>query len=189
MKFGHLFICILIIGFWGCGEDVSDRIVDKPIENDINENILPDEEIDTRFVSRDRDLKNIFSDYEKPLQNYPQIWQDEAVIQKNGRLYRENITDEPFTGTVVESFEDGSISLQTSYYRGLPHGQQIRNYPDGKRALEVNFDQGVIVGTKSRWWPNGVLREEGYWSEEKYLGRRLWDQTGRLIKEEIVPQN
>ena len=34
------------------------------------------------------------------------------------------------------------------------------------RALEVNFDQGVIVGTKSRWWPNGVLREEGYWSEE-----------------------
>ena len=104
MKFGHLFICILIIGFWGCGEDVSDRTVDKPIENDINENILQDEEIDTRFVSRDRDLKNIFSDYEKPLQNYPQIWQDEAVIQKTEG--RENITDEPFTGTVVESFED-----------------------------------------------------------------------------------
>ena len=54
MKFGHLFIGILIIGFWGCGEDVSDRIVDKPIENDLNENILQDEEIDTRFVSRDR---------------------------------------------------------------------------------------------------------------------------------------
>ena len=90
---------------------------------------------------------------------------------------------------MVESFDDGSIALETSYYRGLPHGQQVRNFPNGQRALEVNFDQGSIVGTKSRWWPNGLLREEGYWSEQKYLGRRLWDQTGRLIKEEIVPQN
>jgi antitoxin component YwqK of YwqJK toxin-antitoxin module len=55
--------------------------------------------------------------------------------------------------------------------------------------LQANFDQGVLAGVKSRWWPSGILREEAYWSEGKYIGRRLWDQTGRLIKEEIMPQN
>jgi antitoxin component YwqK of YwqJK toxin-antitoxin module len=55
--------------------------------------------------------------------------------------------------------------------------------------LEASFDQGVLVGVKSRWWPNSILREEAYWSEGRYIGRRLWDRTGRLIKEEIIPQS
>ena len=96
--------------------------------------------------------------------------------------------DEPFTGTVVENFPDGSVSLETSYYRGLPHGQQNRNFESGQIALQANFDQGVLVGVKSRWWPSGILREEAYCSEGKYIGRRLWDSSGRLLKEEIVPQ-
>ena len=62
--------------FWGCGEDVSDRIVDKPIENDLNENILQDEEIDTRFVSRDRDLKTFF----------PTMKNLYKIIRKFGRM-------------------------------------------------------------------------------------------------------
>tara|TARA_Y200000002_G_C22630725_1_gene642366 strand:- start:62 stop:631 length:570 start_codon:yes stop_codon:yes gene_type:complete len=189
MKLNYLWFFCLTSLFCGCGSEVVDETENiNQILDTEPENII-EEEVDNRFVSSDRILKEIFSDYEKPLNSFPQIWQDEAVVQKNGRLYRENINDEPFTGTVVESFDDGSIALETSYYRGLPHGQQVRNFPNGQRALEVNFDQGSIVGTKSRWWPNGVLREEGYWSEQKYLGRRLWDQTGRLIKEEIVPQN
>ena len=189
MKLYYLSFFCLVCFFSGCDSEVIDETENINQFIDTEQEPRIEEEVDNRFVSNDRILKEIFSDYEKPLNSFPQIWQDEAVVQKNGRLYRENITDEPFTGTVVESFDDGSISLETSYYRGLPHGQQVRNFPNGQRALEVNFDQGSIVGTKSRWWPNGVLREEGYWSEQKFLGRRLWDQTGRLIKEEIVPQN
>jgi antitoxin component YwqK of YwqJK toxin-antitoxin module len=188
VKSSHLKHLFLILILSGCAEDNSEKNNLGLNDEKKQEEIITELKLDERFATKDRDIKRILSDYEKPLQSYPQIWQDEAIIQKNGRLYRENITDEPFTGSVVESFEDGSISLQTSYYRGVPHGQQIRNFPNGQKALEVNFDQGVIVGTKSRWWPNGMIREEGYWSEGKYLGRRLWDQTGRLAKEEMVPQ-
>ena len=189
MKFNCYWIMVMSFIYFGCGSDEFDEPEkSKQISNE-DPNPDVDDEATSRFVSSDRELSEIFSDYEKPLNYFPKIWQDEAVIQKNGRLYRENITDDPFTGSVVENFDDGTVSIQTSYYRGLPHGQQVKNYPSGQKALEVNFDQGVIIGTKSRWWPDGGLREEGYWSEGKYLGRRLWDQTGRLVKEEIVPQN
>ena len=34
----------------------------------------------------------------------------------------------------------------------------------------------------------GKIREEEYWSEGEFFGRRLWDQEGRMIREELVPQ-
>lgn len=173
----------------GCSdqEPESDtQLTETPyIEVETSEDLV----VDDRFSSNDRDVVKIFADFEKPIATFPTIEQREAVTQKNGRLYRKDLWDEPFTGTVIENFSDGSLSLKTSYYRGLPHGQQVRNFSDGQIALEANFDQGVLVGVKSRWWPNGVIREEAYWSEGKYIGRRLWDRTGRLIKEEITPKS
>lgn len=189
MKSNFLWLLILLLGVWGCSPDNTDPtslVLDSLTQE--QELDKGKQEEDVRFVSKDRNLENILSDFDKPLKTFPTIWQNQAVTQKNGRLYREDILDEPFTGSVTEEFPDGSISLQTSYYKGLPHGQQVRNFPNGQKALEANFDQGVLVGVKSRWWPNGLIREEAYWSEGKYIGRRLWDRTGRLVKEEIVPQ-
>ena len=65
---------------------------------------------------------------------------------------------------------------------------QVRYYENGKPALEATFDNGRLSGIKSRWWDNGLLREEEYWSEGKYQGRRLWDEVGRLTKEELLSQ-
>ncbi|MDG0964983.1 MAG: hypothetical protein P8O23_07950 [Opitutales bacterium] len=175
--------------FGGCSEKEPESVT-QLTETAFNEvETIEDLVIDNRFNSKDREVDKILADFEKPLATFPTIEQSEAVTQKNGRLYRKDLWDEPFTGTVIENFSDGSLSLKTSYYRGLPHGQQVRNFSGGQRALEANFDQGVLVGVKSRWWPNGVVREEAYWSEGRYIGRRLWDRTGRLIKEEITPQS
>jgi hypothetical protein len=189
MRSNILSILLVTCYFYGCSREEKELNVPPEEtsvrEREINEGLV----VDQRFVSKDRDLENIFSDFEKPVQSFPTIKQDEAVIQKNGRLYRKDIWNEPFTGIVVENFPDGALSLETSYYKGLPHGHQVRNFANGKRALEAKFDQGVLVGVKSRWWPNGLIREEAYWSEGKYIGRRLWDRTGRLIKEEIVPKS
>ena len=189
MRICKVLILLLPFYFWGCGlEDKKEdkkEFEPKQLKSEPSSNIV----VDNRFLSKDREVKEIFADYEKPIDSYPTIWQKEAVTKKNGRLYRKDVWDEPFTGTVVENFPDGTVSLETSYYRGLPHGQQNRNFESGQLALQANFDQGVLAGVKSRWWPSGILREEAYWSEGKYIGRRLWDQTGRLIKEEIMPQN
>ncbi|MBT3667708.1 MAG: hypothetical protein HN548_09545 [Opitutae bacterium] len=183
-------VLLLLLPFYllSCGLEEKNDDEMKPLPVQLKNVPGQDIIIDDRFLSKDREVEKIFADYEKPIESYPTIWQSESVTKKNGRLYRKDVWDEPFTGTVVERFPDGSVSLETSYYRGLPHGQQNRNFESGQLALQANFDQGVLVGVKSRWWPTGILREEAYWSEGKYIGRRLWDQTGRLMKEEIVPQ-
>ncbi len=186
-----IILSILLVTLFLFGCSFEEEVPPEAIQDDTvgDELIKDDRAVDKRFVSKDRALDNIFADFEKPVESFPTISQKESVTQKNGRLYRKDILDAPFTGTLIENFPDGTRSLTTSYYRGLPHGQQIRNYPNGQRALEASFDQGVLVGVKSRWWPNSLIREEAYWSEGRYIGRRLWDRTGRLIKEEIIPQS
>ena len=140
------------------------------------------------FVSSDRGIDEIMGDFAGPIDTYPVIDQDETVVRQNGRTYRRGLEDEPFNGTVVETFPDGSLSLSTTFYQGKPHGYQKRNFPDGTLALEVFFDKGILSGTKTKRWRNGQIREEEYWSDGKFKGRRLWDAEGRLTREEMVPE-
>ena len=78
--------------------------------------------------------------------------------------------------------------MESYYLEGLPHGQQLRRFENGNPALEAIFDNGVLSGVKSKWWENGNIREEEYWSEGEFFGRRLWDESGRMIREELVPK-
>ena len=128
-------------------------------------------------------------DFSGPINTYPVIDQAETLVRKNGRTYRRGLEDEPFNGTVVETFPDGSLSLSTTFFEGKPHGFQKRNFPNGVLAMEVFFDKGVLAGTKTKRWRNGQIREEEYWSGGKFKGRRLWDPEGRLTREEMVPEN
>jgi antitoxin component YwqK of YwqJK toxin-antitoxin module len=63
---------------------------------------------------------------------------------------------------------------------------QVKFFEDGQRSLEAIFDKGILSGVKTRWWRNGLVREEEYWDDGKYNGRKLWDETGRLIREELL---
>lgn len=140
-----------------------------------------------RFLSKDRNTNEILADFEKPLISYPSIRSSESNTGTDGLVYREGI-ETPFTGRIIDRFEAGGIRLDSSYLDGQPHGMQVRYYENGKPALEATFDNGRLSGIKSRWWENGMLREEEYWSEGKYQGRRLWDEVGRLTTEELLPQ-
>ena len=113
---------------------------------------------------------------------------EESFRSAEGVLFRKGI-DKPFTGRVVERSPKGEVLLEASYLDGLPHGQQLRRFPDGAPALEAIFDRGVLSGVKTRWWTNGEISEEEYWSDGEFRGRRLWDDQGRLLKEEMIPGN
>jgi len=176
----------------GCSDDGATEVsqpkpsVEQPVGPvDANPYARPS----NSFVSSDRGLAEIMEDFAGPIDTYPVIDQDETVVRQNGRTYRRGLEDEPFNGTVVETFPDGSLSLSTTFYQGKPHGFQKRNFPDGTLALEVFFDKGILSGTKTKRWRNGQIREEEYWSEGKFKGRRLWDSEGRLTREEMVPES
>ena len=190
VRLSSLSVALLLLG--GCSEDgrpdMADPIVlEKPNSKQLTEDQQVIFEV-PRFASNDRKLAEIMEDFSGTIDAYPLVDQAETIMKKNGRLYRRGIEDEPFTGTVVESFPNGSLSLSTTFYEGKPHGSQKRNFPSGVMASEIFFDKGVLSGTKTKWWKNGRMREEEYWSDGKFRGRRLWDEVGRLIREEIVPE-
>ena len=189
--FPFLFLAFLLIA--GCSVDEDRDVVtpaDPPKQRDKPkpeaEELVREE---PRFLSSDRDLDEIMEDFSGSIDTFPTVDQGETEMRKNGRLYRRGIEDEPFSGTVVESFPDGSLSLSTTFYQGKPHGFQKRTFPGGAMASEIFFDKGMLSGTKSKWWKTGGIREEEYWSNGKFRGRRLWDEAGRLIREEIVPES
>jgi hypothetical protein len=167
-----------------CGSD-QETETDSTVEPDKGA-IEVNEGDSRRFISKDRKKEEILADYEKPLVSYPAISSDESGAGADGLVYREGI-EIPFTGRIIDRFESGEIKMDSSYLEGQPHGMQVRYFDNGKPALEASFDNGKLSGIKSRWWQNGLIREEEYWSEGKYRGRRLWDESGRLTKEEILP--
>tara|TARA_B100001057_G_scaffold240075_1_gene240434 strand:+ start:1469 stop:2026 length:558 start_codon:yes stop_codon:yes gene_type:complete len=183
-----IFIWILLLAFIfsSCSEDKV-LPINPPADISDSNNSNIEVEIRSRFSSNDRTEEEILNDFPKPIRAYPLIEKDDVEILNGGILYRKNI-DRPFTGRMLEKYADGSIALESSYLDGLPHGQQLRRFENGKPALEAVFDQGVLSGVKTKWWENGKIREEEYWSEGEFFGRRLWDQDGRMIREELVPQ-
>lgn len=179
--------CILFFFLFGCGfEQVKEG--DPGVESNsfVREEKTMKSLIRPRFESKDRKEEEIIRDFQKPIQSYPSIGREEVEMLDGGTLFRKGI-DRPYTGRILEKFEDGTVALESSYLDGLPHGQQLRRFRNGNIALEAIFDKGVLSGIKTKWWETGIVREEEYWSEGKFYGRRLWDESGRLVKEELVP--
>lgn len=181
-----------LLVYSGCSDDGATEIPQqKPFVKSTDERVelTPSLRPEKTFVSSDRDLIAIMRDFGTSIDTYPVIDQAETLVRKNGRTYRRGLEDEPFNGTVVETFPDGRLSMSTTFYQGKPHGFQKRNFPNGVMAMEVFFDKGILSGTKTRRWENGIIREEEYWSDGKFKGRRLWDSEGRMTREEMASGN
>ena len=187
MKFIGFLLVIFFFFLYGCGFDSSNE-ENSGVASDENSLVdkLEESSVIPRFQSKDRKEEQIMKDFQKPIHSYPSIGQEEVEMLHGGTLFRKGI-DRPYTGRILEKYEDGSVALESSYLDGLPHGQQLRRFPNGNVALEAIFDNGVLSGIKTKWWESGIVREEEYWSDGKFFGRRLWDEAGRLLKEELVP--
>jgi len=133
-------------------------------------------------------LLKIHSQFPKPVDSYPIVESSTTAYQKNGLLYRIGF-DQPFTGLVKEVSDGGILMMQCTFLNGMPHGKMNRFAPDGNILMEALFVQGVLSGTRTKWWENGQLKEEEYWGDGEYQGRTNWDNSGRLIKREVVPKS
>ena len=140
MKAYPQILLLAILLFSGCSDDRTTEI-SQPKPSPVPPRQAEQSNLSPRsansFVSSDRGIDEIMGDFAGPIDTYPVIDQDETVVRQNGRTYRRGLEDEPFNGTVVETFPDGSLSLSTTFYQGKPHGYQKRNFPDGTLALEV----------------------------------------------------
>lgn len=92
--------------------------------------------------------------------------------------------DEPFSGTAVTYFEDGSLEKRTTYLNGKKHGLLQKWSAPDTFAYESNYKENRRHGTATFWWANGNIRGEAQYIEGKLHGiQRQWYQSGAMFKE------
>ena len=177
-----LLVSLLLSLIYSCSDNQTtsiDLIGETP-----EDNVSLEAEL-SQSSAGERKIKELFEDFERPIDSYPRITEQESIKDVEGIVYRDGI-DEPFSGRLIKNYENGQVALSSTYLNGLLHGLQVKFFEDGQRSFEAIFDQGILSGVKTRWWRNGSVREEEYWSNGNYNGRKLWDETGRLIREELL---
>lgn len=189
---GGLFL--LLAFAWGCGSedvvDVPEPAPEEPRRAEGSRSPVPVQEpppVDLTPVEvDDRTAADIMLAFHRPAGDLPVIETNQTRLGGDGLLYTGGVEGPPFTGKVRELFADGRPSFESTYLNGNLHGRQLRWHENGYLAVDALFEEGRIVGVKRRWWPDGRKREEEYWSNGRFRGRRLWDEDGQLMREELV---
>jgi len=180
---------ILLLHLLSCGEDGETGSVSDPDKSEQSLELSPDQvkEHAPGVQIRERVNKGvsekILKDFEKPLHTYPLLKHTMVEYGKDGLLYRKGV-DGPFSGRMTHSDQAGNTTLEASFLDGRPHGRQIRKNKDGLVMMEAWMDHGVLSGVKTKWWESGKVHEEEYWENGSYRGRSVWDESGRLLKQE-----
>lgn len=120
---------------------------------------------------------------------------------------------EPFTGTTLEHYPDGTLRSRTAvvdglvqglsegwhpngqlqisehFVAGVSHGRRTKYYASGAKLSEANYVSGELNGLFRRWHENGVLSEEIEFTQGKPEGvSRAWFPSGHL-KARVVMQS
>lgn len=98
-------------------------------------------------------------------------------------VLKEEGTSDPFTGFMVERYEDGSYQTRSRIEAGQLHGVVRGWFPDGTLESEEYFVQGVSHGVRQRWHENGVLAARTEIAEGEVHGEfKTWDADGHLVQ-------
>lgn len=102
---------------------------------------------------------------------------------RNGLLYRKGAA-EPFTGTMIERYPDGTLLSRSAVAAGRLHGLSEGWYPDGRLQVREQFVRGVSHGERVKWHPNGATQSVASIVEGQLHGRFLrWHENGALAEE------
>lgn len=110
------------------------------------------------------------------------VLKQELVLKPNiGLVYYNN---EPFTGISYANYSNGKKAEQTSYLKGLKHGNFKKWYQDGTLSFKSLYQKGVVNGNSKSWWKDGKIRSESNHLLGKVNGvQKQWYKTGERFKE------
>jgi antitoxin component YwqK of YwqJK toxin-antitoxin module len=102
---------------------------------------------------------------------------------RQGKFYRPD-APEPFTGWVIDYFEDGTVKLRSAVLAGRLHGESSGWFTNGGPELCEHFQEGLPHGLRTTWHPNGQKRSEGQLEAGRQQGvYRQWDEHGKQVVE------
>ena len=102
---------------------------------------------------------------------------------ENGLFYAPNET-EPFTGVVVEHYEEGSLKSKTEVEKGKLNGLSEGWHENGQLQIKEHYLNGVSHGLREKWRQDGSKESVGEIKNGKFEGTfRKWHPNGQLAEE------
>ncbi len=90
----------------------------------------------------------------------------------------------PFTGLVLEHYEDGQVKSQTHLADGKPHGKSVAYFPDGQVQIRESYHKGISHGKRIERYESGTKKSERMIIDGVNHGRyRQWYVDGTLQSE------
>jgi len=132
--------------------------------------------------------------------------QSVAELIRQGDLFLDPSTLEPFSGLAFASFDDPStdarrlrlapayegpfgeavagrrLSSKETFRNGVKHGPYQWYFPGGQLFEQGTYVEGRLDGPYRAYWENGELYEEGTYRRGQFDGPRRWYLEGRLIE-------
>ncbi len=110
----------------------------------------------------------------------------EQLEERNGFAYKVDDPD-PYTGKVVEFYEDGQKRSELNYVDGKQLGKQEGWLRNGHKTHEANFviANGKLHEKYETWYKNGQKRSEKNFVDRKPHGKlEKWYENGQKMLEE-----
>ena len=85
---------------------------------------------------------------------------------------------EPFTGTEIGYYEDGSKSREVPLVDGRTQGTRIEYYKDGSKKREITCGDGKRHGLQTSWYENGQKSSEENYNDGKRMTAFVWKPNG-----------
>lgn len=103
---------------------------------------------------------------------------DSSLIMQQGVLHYHA---KPFSGFVLEKYNNGQLATKNVYLEGLLEGKQEKWYPDGSK-MEVRFyKKNRKTGKHNGWWENHQMKFEYFIKDDVPIAtHREWYPNGQL---------
>ncbi len=113
---------------------------------------------------------------EKPTRSNEDTLSSNQLTHRNGIRYRDN---EPFTGMVMDHYDNGPLKFTGRYQDGLLHGVALVYHDNGQLQDEKPFKAGKIHGTWKTWYSSGKAESIRSYSDGEMHGPTIfWDRAG-----------
>ena len=98
-----------------------------------------------------------------------------SKLQERGGLYYKINSEEPYSGTSFELYDNGQKKSEGTYKDGKEDGLWTGWYDNGQNEIEGTFKDGKPDGLSTLWYENGQKKQEGTENEWTY-----WNEDGSL---------
>lgn len=97
--------------------------------------------------------------------------------ERNGLVYIIN-SNKPFTGKIIEKYDNGQVANEINYKNGKRHGFITSYYKNGQPLGKNEWENGLRVGEVKMWDEDGNIKSYGKFKDNGELHIIYYNKDG-----------